>query len=628
MALVKLGNKAVGSIVKLNVDGVAKEFIVVHQGLPGTMYDASCDGTWVLIKDCYEKRQWHRSNVNDYANSDIHKYLNRTILNLFDVDIRASIKQVKIPYRAGNGYEKTVTSGAMGLLVEIFLLSAAEVNVGHGLIPTNEGACLSYFNDCPPILGASKRITTLNGSAYPWWLRSPACTASYGIPSVLDINLAGKSETYTSGSKNNACTRAVGIRFAMILPKDLWVSDDGTIVTNTPPSMPSSITIPSQINGGSTITVEWGAASDAEGNLEGYKVERSLDGGTIWAQIYQGPARSITNLVPFGSGSVMYRVKAYDTEGLESGWKTSAQITVINNTAPTVPGFLTVPEQVQGGQTLAVAWGASTDGENNLAGYSLERQVDGGDWAVVYSGGELDFTDAITKGWQTVAYRVRAFDVHSAYSGFAVSETRAVNNNTPPAIICEYPANTSLGVKNQGFEIPYSVSDEEGDEVTVTESVDGTALRTFSVELGAENRFALGGVDFMRLLNGRHALSITAADGASKAVRGFSFEKLVTSASVTLEKPMSADGPITVCVLSVSGSIPLDAEYKVEVTNNGLDAAPVWEDCTAAVRAGVNHIFENTKASTKGFAFNFRLNVSRGESGVGGYITSVQGGFQ
>ena len=37
MALVKLGNKAVGSIVKLNVDGVAKEFIVVHQGLPGTM---------------------------------------------------------------------------------------------------------------------------------------------------------------------------------------------------------------------------------------------------------------------------------------------------------------------------------------------------------------------------------------------------------------------------------------------------------------------------------------------------------------------------------------------------------------------------------------------------------------
>jgi hypothetical protein len=406
------------------------------------------------------------------------------------------------------------------------------------------------------------------------------------------------------------------------------VGDDGFVVTNTPPTTPEHITIPSQINGGSTITVEWGASSDAEGNLEGYKVERSLDGGTIWSQIYQGTARSITNLVPFGSGSVMYRVKAYDTEGLESGWKTSAQVTVINNTAPTVPGFLTVPEQVQGGQTLAVAWGASTDGENNLAGYSLERQVDGGDWAVVYSGGELDFTDAITKGWQTVAYRVRAFDVHSAYSGFAVSETRAVNNNTPPAIICEYPENTSLGVKNQGFEIPYSVSDEEGDEVTVTESVDGTALRIFAVELGAENRFALGGADFMRLLNGRHALSITAADGASKAVRGFSFEKLVTSVSVTLEKPMSADGPIMVCVLSVSGSIPLDAEYKVEVTNNGLDAAPVWEDCTAAVRAGVNHIFENTKASTKGFAFNFRLNVSRGESGVGGYITSVQGGFQ
>ena len=47
MAIVKLGSKASGSIVKLNVGGVATEFLVVHQGLPGPMYDASCDGTWL-----------------------------------------------------------------------------------------------------------------------------------------------------------------------------------------------------------------------------------------------------------------------------------------------------------------------------------------------------------------------------------------------------------------------------------------------------------------------------------------------------------------------------------------------------------------------------------------------------
>ena len=621
MALVKLGDKAVGSTVKLKVNGAAREFIIVHQGLPGSMYDESCNGTWLLIKDPYENsRPWHSSEINDYANSTIHTYLNSTILNLFDADIRAQIKQAKIPYRPSSGTNGKVNSGANGLAAKIFLLSVREL----GFIDGNykgmpvDGEKLDYFESGNGTSAANKRVAMFNGKGVIWWLRSPYLGSGGGtVWNCVSNGDAGRG--YPSGP--------CALRFALILPSTLMVSDDGSVSTNTAPTAPSTITIPSQINGGSTITVEWGAATDAEDNMEGYIVQRSVDGGSSWAQIYQGGAISTTNTVPFGSESVMYRVKAYDTEGFESGWKTSSQVTVINNTAPTVPGHITVPEQVQGGQPLAISWGASSDGENNLAGYSLERQADGGDWAVVYSGAELGFTDAITKGWQTVAYRVRAYDTHNAYSGFAFSETREVNNNTPPAITCEYPASSSLGTKSEGFGVTYSVADEEGDEVTVTEAVDGAAVRTFTVELGEENSFQLDGETFMRLLNGTHTLAITAGDGKSSAVHRLTFAKLVTAASVTLEQPMSADGPITVCVLSVSGSIPLDAEYMVEVTNNALDDEPVWEDCTAAVRSGINHIFENETAEN-GFAFNFRLHVSRGNSGVGGYITSVQGGFQ
>ena len=173
----------------------------------------------------------------------------------------------------------------------------------------------------------------------------------------------------------------------------------------------------------------------------------------------------------------------------------------------------------------------------------------------------------------------------------------------------------------------YSVDDAEGDKVTVTEAIDGKTLRTFSVTLKAQNSFQITGETFMKLLNGKHMLTITANDSKVSAVHSLTFSKLVTSASVTLKQPMAADGPITVCVLAVSGFIPADAEYAVEVTNNAKDNAPVWEDCTAAVRAGANHVFSN-KTAAKGFAFNFRLNVSRGSSGTGGYITSVQGGFQ
>lgn len=85
MANVRLGAKAVGSIVKIKVNGAAKDFIIVHQGIPDAgIYDASCDGTWVLMKDIYENRQWHRTNTNDYAGSTTHSYLNDNFYNLID----------------------------------------------------------------------------------------------------------------------------------------------------------------------------------------------------------------------------------------------------------------------------------------------------------------------------------------------------------------------------------------------------------------------------------------------------------------------------------------------------------------------------------------------------------------
>ena len=79
MASVALSSKAIGSIVTLKVGGTARNFIVVHQGKPSTLYDESCDGTWLLMEDVYGNRAWHSSKVNDYANSDIHKYLNNDL---------------------------------------------------------------------------------------------------------------------------------------------------------------------------------------------------------------------------------------------------------------------------------------------------------------------------------------------------------------------------------------------------------------------------------------------------------------------------------------------------------------------------------------------------------------------
>lgn len=231
MANVLLSTKAVGSTVKLKVNGTAKEFIVVHQGKPSSVYDESCNGTWLLMKDIYENRVWQSGNINKYESSDIHSYLNNTFLKLFDSNIQGAIKQVKLPYRKNGGSGGTTQQGANGLPCKIFLLSAPEVHYEHTYIDSGEGAALSYFASCVTNNADSKRVAYLNGSAAVWWLRSPF-TGSTNYVWIVYSN--GDCDYYSSASNS------YGIRPALVLPSTLLVSDDGTVSTNTPPTITST----------------------------------------------------------------------------------------------------------------------------------------------------------------------------------------------------------------------------------------------------------------------------------------------------------------------------------------------------------------------------------------------------
>ncbi|MBU3819809.1 MAG: hypothetical protein H9864_05500, partial [Candidatus Faecalibacterium intestinavium] len=367
----QLGAMAVGSIVKLNVDGVPTNFIVVNQGIPknSPLYDASCNGTWLLMYDIYEKRPWHSLDDNDYGNSATNIYLNSTFLGLLDEDIQAAISQIRIPYHPGHDANVDINSGANGLPCKVFLLSGYEV----GWTSDNEyfpedGALLEYF-----LPGTSKdanirRKAIFDGDFDYWGLRTPNSRNSnyvwYTIP---------------DGSCTNGWSSTVyGVRPAFILPPSLFV-DAGFAVTNLPPEAPASITVPELVKGGGDLPISWAAASDPDGDPMSYELERSTDAAE-WAQIYKGEA--------------------------------------------------------------------------------------------------LRFTDRITKGWLSVQYRVRAVDSGNLSSGWTESETRTVDNNTAPAIECEHPGGGDLGEKAEPFAVNYTVTDPDGDPLTLTETVDGQTTRT------------------------------------------------------------------------------------------------------------------------------------------------------
>lgn len=125
---IQAGTLAVGSTVKLMEGGTAVEYLVVNQGIPSnsSLYDASCDGTWLLRKDIHSERQWAFSNDNVYTRSAINTWLNGDFFNTLGSIEQASVKQVKIPYCTGGG-DTTINSGANGLSVKVFLLGCYEV---------------------------------------------------------------------------------------------------------------------------------------------------------------------------------------------------------------------------------------------------------------------------------------------------------------------------------------------------------------------------------------------------------------------------------------------------------------------------------------------------------------------
>lgn len=216
-------------------------------------------------------------------------------------------------------------------------------------------------------------------------------------------------------------------------------------------------------------------------------------------------------------------------------------------------------------------------------------------------------------------------DLYIDKNGFASA-------NQPPEITSDAgESGVALGEKNEPFTLPYTVTDGDGDPMTITEKVNGVALAVrenvaTSTELTVQCLSEK--VLFQQILNGENTLVLEAGDGKTTTEWTATFTKNVTSAVLSLAQPLTADDTITVAALTLEGSFPSDMSLSVEMTNNARDDVPVWENCTdiqrGESRAFVHHAFTN-KTAAKGAAFNYKVTITRGASGVGGNITMIGG---
>lgn len=204
--------------------------------------------------------------------------------------------------------------------------------------------------------------------------------------------------------------------------------------------------------------------------------------------------------------------------------------------------------------------------------------------------------------------------------------------NQPPEVTSDAgESGVALGKKNEPFTLSYTVTDGDGDPMTVTEKVNGVVLAVReNVASGTEltvqclSEKAL----FQQILNGENTLTLEVDDGKTSTDWTATFTKNVTSAVLSLAQPLTADDTITVAAMTLEGNFPADMSLTVELTNNARDDAPVWENCTdvrlGESRAFVHHAFTN-KTAAKGAAFNYKVDITRGSSGTGGTLTMIGG---
>ena len=384
-----------------------------------------------------------------------------------------------------------------------------EFNTSTGKFPLTydnviENGGIYRPNTAKLVCGGERNPTEVYGNGFMQLERSGSTIKVTPLSSGQTFNryysqaTAGTSQGYVYSTSSSAYPNG-GVQ-------DGYYYDQRTTVTS--PTAPTGLTYPATITTPS-VSVSWTAATSATNYpVSLYEVSYSTNGGSSWTVAGTTAEVSYTFSITPGTTSIMFRVRAQDSNGQWGGYVTGTASQVL--LAPT----LTVPQMVMQGQQAAINWTAISGADS----YTLQRKANtDADWTQVYSGANLSYSETVGT-WTSVQYRVQAV-FSGTPGGWATSDPIQIVSASALVI-----SGTDGDLGTVVNDIPYSISTDTGNQITATITVNSAVI--FSGNVGNSTSDTIPVLD---LVNGEGTIvieaSVTASSGPVSAVRTWTYTK-------------------------------------------------------------------------------------------------------
>lgn len=386
-----LYNCEIGKEIKITDSGGTAVFFVADHYTKGSEYH-----TVVLRKDSISTS---RMSSNIYLScTDMQNYLNNDYYN--------SIEEVVRKYIANSDIQCADSSGNIKM-IQGYICPPSARELGGETYGTNmdcypEGSPFAFF----------KRYSV--GDYAPWNTIATRSTMKSDDRIILRTQRGFGSTFYRNVSYVNP---------TFSIKKGLYINSDGTLFAPKP-SVPSNIKYNGEpFIGGNTITISWNKSS-IEGDIPiKYEVSSRKNSGS-WNVLGVTSSLSLRTTLPTSIDvkTVTYRVRAQSSNGDEySDYATGPVITVLHNSAPSVPNGITFSTPI------TVSTEGSTDIDNDPIVYEFERQIDSSEWTSVEMTFNKSTTDTVPSSGEYINYRVRARDNYGNRSAYTTGVKQLIS---------------------------------------------------------------------------------------------------------------------------------------------------------------------------------------------------------